>query len=129
MVDKFKQHFLRKENLINWIFYLIGFCVACYGYGLKVALLLVLFAISIVVFGLTIADTFIVLRYNNNKFDGEQIIGLGISLFLMILHPALLRALSINCWRVSFSENSGEFFFIAGMNGYLLPRGRGFLPD
>ena len=85
MIDKFKQHFLRKENLINWIFYLIGFCVACYGYGLKVALLLVLFAISIIVFGLTIADTFIVLRYNYKKIDSEQIVGLGISLFLMIL--------------------------------------------
>jgi len=91
VIDKLKQHFSRKENLINWIFYLIGFCVTCYGYGLKVALLLVLFAISIIVFGLTIADTFIILRHNNKKLDVQQIVGLGMSFCLIILNILFLK--------------------------------------
>jgi len=91
MISTIKQHFSRKENLLNWIFYLIGFGLAWYGYGLKAALLLVLFVISVIVQGLTIAEIYTTLKSRNSISKRELIFSIGISLSLLILDFSFLK--------------------------------------
>ena len=91
MISTLKQHFSKKENLLNWIFYFVGFGLAWYGYGLKAALLLVLFAISVIVLGLTIAEIFTTLKSSNSIIKRELFFSIGISLTLLLLDFFLLK--------------------------------------
>lgn len=91
LISIIKQYFSRKENLLNWIFYLLGFGIAWYGYGIKATLLLILFAISIIVLGLAIAEIYVTLKYRISIFRRKLIFSIGISLILLILDFSFLK--------------------------------------
>lgn len=91
MISTLKQHFSKKENLLNWIFYLVGFGLAWYGYGLKAALLLVLFAISVIALGLTIAEIYIILKSGNLIFRRDLILSIVISISFLVLDFSFLK--------------------------------------
>lgn len=59
----------KKENIPYNIFYLVGFIVACYSYGIHVAMLLLLFTLSVLIAGFFISDFFFFIKNKKGDFD------------------------------------------------------------
>ena len=85
------SYFSNAKNIPSIIFYLIGFVIACYAYSIKTALLLILFALSIVVIGFYISEIFIFIRGKENKFDKYKITSTSAFIIFVALDILLFK--------------------------------------
>jgi len=95
ILEQIKKYFSKKENKIYTLLYILGFCVAIYGYGLKAALFVVLFTLSIIVFGLFLSDLYLYLKISGEKYDQRRVLKLIIFLSIIVLDYFFLKHLII----------------------------------
>jgi hypothetical protein len=95
IIEQIKQYFSKKENKIYTLLFLIGFCVAFYGYGLKGALLVTLFTVSTIVFGLFLSDLYLFLKLRGEKYDKRRVIRLVSFLAIIVLDYIFLKLMII----------------------------------
>jgi hypothetical protein len=95
IIEKIKQYFSKKENKIYTLLFLLGFCVAFYGYGLKGALLVTLFTVSTIVIGLFLSDLYFFLKLSGEKYDKRRVIRLITFLLIVVLDYFFLKLLII----------------------------------
>lgn len=87
------SYFSNTKNIPSIIFYLIGFAIICYAYNIKTALLLILFALSIVVIGFYISEIFLFIKLKEDKFDKYKIANTSAFIIFITLDVLLFKLL------------------------------------
>jgi hypothetical protein len=84
-------YIINKKNIPYNILYLVGFIIAAYGYGIKAALILLLFTISIIIVGFYISEIFLFLKFKKDKFDRYKITSTVLFLIFITLDVIFLK--------------------------------------
>lgn len=89
------NYILNKKNIPYNILYLLGFIIAVFGYGIKAALLLLLFTISTIIVGFYLSEIFLFFKFKKEKFDRYKITSTVLFFIFIVLDMIFLKLVFI----------------------------------